>query len=100
MREKFRFKRLEGLISYPLFIFCSKDVENEKRRYRKLVKRLFIEDVSEEIEEHNRGCNQIGERNVQFKAIALLRFSLSVLLTGMTFELGFRERKVIQKLSE
>ncbi|OYT34183.1 transposase, partial [Archaeoglobales archaeon ex4484_92] len=26
--------------------------------------------------------------------------STSVLLTGMTFEFGFREKKVIQKLSE
>jgi len=29
-REKFRFNRLEGLISYPLFIFNSKNVEKEK----------------------------------------------------------------------
>ena len=28
------------------------------------------------------------------------RYSLSVLLTGMTFEFGFREKMVIQKLSE
>jgi len=38
-KEKFRFERLEGLISY-LFIFNS-NVEKEKKRYRKLVKRFI-----------------------------------------------------------
>ncbi len=28
-------------MSYPLFIFNSKNVEKEKKRYRKIVKRLF-----------------------------------------------------------
>jgi len=40
-RKNFRLEKLEGLISYPLFIFNSKNVEKEKRRYKKLVKRLF-----------------------------------------------------------
>ena len=40
-RKDFSLERLEGLISYPLFIFNSKNVEREKRRYKKLVKRLF-----------------------------------------------------------
>jgi len=40
-KKYFRQRRLEGLISYPLFIFNSKNVEKEKKRYKKLVKRLF-----------------------------------------------------------
>ena len=40
-RKNFRLEKLGGLISYPLFIFNSKNVEKEKKRYRKLVKRLF-----------------------------------------------------------
>jgi len=40
-KKHFRFERLEGLISYPLFIFNSKNVEKEKKRYNKLVKKLF-----------------------------------------------------------
>jgi len=40
-RKKFRFEKLKGLLSYPLFIFSSKNVEKEKKRYRKLVKKLF-----------------------------------------------------------
>ncbi len=39
-KKNFRFEKLEGLISYPLTIFNSKNVEKEKRRYRKLVKSL------------------------------------------------------------
>ncbi len=40
-RKNFRLEKLEGLISYPLFIFNSKNVEREKRKYRRLVNRLF-----------------------------------------------------------
>ncbi len=39
--EKFGLNRFEGLISYPLFMFNSKNIEKEKKRYSKLVKRLF-----------------------------------------------------------
>jgi hypothetical protein len=108
-REKFRFGRLEGLLSYPLFIFNSKNVEKEKRKYRKLVRRLFeglkqnlktlraiIEDVI-----------KLGKEAYGMKRLHCYDFEpvkkrcfLSVLLTGMTFEFGFREKKVIQKLSE
>ena len=35
-KVNFKFERLESLISYPLFIFNSKNVEREKRRYKKL----------------------------------------------------------------
>ena len=37
-KKYFRIERLEGLISYPLFIFNSNNVEKERKRYRKLVK--------------------------------------------------------------
>ena len=40
-KKNFRFERLKGLISYPLFIFNSKNVGKEKERYRKLVRKLF-----------------------------------------------------------
>jgi len=41
LKKNFRFERLKGLISYPLFIFNSKNVEKEKKGYRKLVRNLF-----------------------------------------------------------
>ncbi|AGK61233.1 hypothetical protein Asulf_01237 [Archaeoglobus sulfaticallidus PM70-1] len=40
-REKFRLEKLKDVLSYPLFIFYSKNVEKEKKKYRNLVKRLF-----------------------------------------------------------
>ena len=107
-KKNFRFERLKGLISYPLFIFNSKNVE-EKKRYRKLVKRLFeglklnlkslraiVEDVIK------LGKEAFSLKRLRCYAFELVkkRCSFSVLLTGMTFEFGFREKRVIQKLSE
>ncbi len=108
-KKNFRLEKLEGLISYPLFIFNSKNVEKEKRRYRKLVKRLF-----EGLKENLKKLRSIIEDVIKFgkEAFSLRRLhcydfepvrkrcSLSVLLTGMTVKLGFREKRVIQKLSE
>jgi len=33
-REKFRFEKLKGMISYPLTVFYSKNVEKEKKMYK------------------------------------------------------------------
>ena len=97
-KKNFRFERLKGLISYPLFIFNSKNVEKEKKRYKKLVKKLFeglklnlktlrsiIEDVI-----------KLGKEAFSLKRLHCYSFesvkkwcSTSVLLTGMTFEFGF-----------
>ena len=108
-KKNFRFERLKGLISYPLFIFNSKNVEEEKKRYRKLVRKLFeglklnlktlrsiIEDVIK------LGKEAYGMRDLHcydFEPVRK-RYSLSVLLAGITIKLGFREKSVIQKLSE
>ena len=96
------------LISYPLFIFNSKNVGKEKERYRKLVRKLFeglklnlkslraiVEDVI-----------KLGKEAFSLKRLHCYAFepvkkrcSISVLLTGITFKLGFREKSVIQELS-
>ena len=101
--------RLEGLISYPLFIFNSKNDEKEKKRYKKLVRKLFeglklnlktlrsiIEDVIK------LGKEAYGMRDLHCYSFEPVkkRCSIFVLLAGMTFKLGFREKSVIQKLSE
>ena len=108
-RKNFRLEKLEGLISYPLFIFNSKNVEKEKRRYKKLVKRLF-EGLKENLKKLRSiiedviklGKEAYGMRDFHYYAFEPVkkRCSLSVLLTGMTFEFGFREKRVVQKLSE
>jgi len=108
-REKFRFNRLEGLISYPLFIFNSKNVEKEKRRYRRLVKKLFegLKQNLKTLRSIIEDVIKLGKEAYGMKRLHCYDFepvkkwcSTSVLLTGMTFECGFREKKVIQKLSE
>jgi len=96
-KKNFRFNRLEGLLSYPLFIFNSKNVEKEKKRYRRLVKKLveglktnlkklraIIEDVIK------LGKEAYGMRDFHcydYEPVKK-RCSFSVLLTGMTFEFG------------
>ena len=97
------------MISYPLTIFYSENVEKEKKRYRKLAKRLFdglktnLKSLRSIIEDVIKlGKEAYGMRDLHCYSFELVkkRCSLSVLLTGMTFKLGFREKKVIQKLSE
>ncbi len=64
---------LKRLISYPLFIF-SKNVEKEKKKYRKLVKKLFeglrlnLKSLRSIVED----VIKLGKEALQFEAIALL----------------------------
>ncbi len=88
-RKNFRLDKLEGLISYPLFIFNSK-VEEEKRRYRKLFKRLF-EGLKEDLKKLRsiiEGVIKLGKEAFSLKRLHCYalepvrkRCSLSVLLT-------------------
>jgi len=108
-REKFRLEKLRGMISYPLTVFCSKNVEKEKKKYRKLVKKLFeglkknlksLRSIIEDVIKLGKEAYGMKRLHCYDFEPAKKRCSLSVLLTGMTFELGFREKRVIQKLSE
>ena len=108
-KKNFRFERLEGLISYPLFIFNSKNVEKEEKRYRRFVKRLFeglrlnlksLRSIIEDVIKLGKEAFSLRQLHCYtFKPVKKM-CSLSVPLTGMTFEFGFREKKVIQRLSE
>jgi len=77
-KKNFRFERLKGLISYPLFVFNSKNVEKERKRYRKLVRKLF-EGLKLNLKSlrYSRGRNKTGKRSFQFEEIALLCFRTS-----------------------
>ena len=108
-KKNFRFNRLEGLISYPLFIFNSKNVEKEKKRYRKLVRKLFeglklnlksLRAIVEDVIKLGKEAYGMRDLHCYDYEPVKKRCSLSVLLTGITFKLGFREKKVIQRLSE
>jgi len=108
-RKNFRLEKLEGLISYPLFIFNSKNVEKEKRKYKKLVKRLFeglkmnlktLRSIIEDVIKLGKEAFSLKQLHCYSFEPVKKRCSLSVLLTGMTIKLGFREKKLIQRLSE
>ena len=107
--KNFRQRRLEGLISYPLFIFNSKNVEKEKRKYRRLVKKLFeglrlnlksLRAIVEDVIKLGKEAFSLKKLHCYDFEPVKKRCSLFVLLTGMTFKLGFREKRVIQMLSE
>ncbi len=108
-KKNFRFERLKGLISYPLFIFNSKNVEEEKKRYKKLVERLFeglkmnlkkLRSIIEDVIKLGKEAFSLKRLHCYDFEPVRKRCSLSVLLMGMTVKLGFREKKVIQRLSE
>jgi len=93
-------------LSYPLTVFCSKNVEKEKRRYRKLLKKLFegLKENLKTLRSIIEDVIKLGKEAYGMKRLHCYSFesvkkwcSASVILTGMTFEFGFREKKVIQK---
>jgi len=95
------------MLSYHLFIFNSKNVEGEKREYRKLVKRLI-----DGLKNNLKGLKSVIEDMIKLgkEAFSLRRLhcynfepvrkrcSLSVLLIGIAIDMGFKEKKVIQRL--
>ncbi len=108
-KKNFRLEKLDGLVSYPLFIFNSKNVEKEKRKYRKLVKRLFeglkmnlktLRSIIEDVIKLGKEAFSLKRLHCYDFEPVRKRCSVSVLLTGMTIKLGFREKKLIQRLSE
>lgn len=108
-KKNFRFERLKGLISYPLSIFNSKNLENEKKRYKKIVKRLFeglrlnlktLRSIIEDVIKLGKEALSLRDLHCYTFRSVKKRCSLSVLLTGITLKLGFKEKKVIQRLSE
>ena len=108
-KKKFKLEKLKGMLSYPLTVLCSKNVEKEKKKYRKLVSRLIdgLKTNLKSLRSIIKDVIKLGKEAYSMKRLHCYDFepvkkrcSLSVLLTGMTFKLGFREKKVIQKLSE
>ena len=108
-RKNFREERLKGMVSYPLSIFASKNVEKEKKRYRKLVRKLFeglkqnlktLRSIIEDVIKLGKEAFSLRDLHCYTVDSVRKKCALSVLLVGMTVKLGFREKKVIQRLSE
>jgi hypothetical protein len=109
-RSNFHIERLDGMLSYPLSIFNSKSLDEEKKRFRALKVRLMglllkwqeFKAVRSAIEDVFKLAKSFGLRRLhRYTSSSVLKFAaLNVLLVGVVVALGFREKKVLQRLAE
>ena len=109
-RNNFDINRLDGLLSYPLSIFNSKSLNEEKRRFKALKAKLInlllrwqdFKAVRSAIEDVFKLAKSMGLRKLhRYTRRSVYKFAaLNVLLVGVVVALGFREKKVLQRLAE
>ena len=109
-RSNFKIGRLNGLLSYPLSIFGSKNLSEEKKRFGALKARLMnllrrwheFRAVRSVIEDVFKLAKSFGLRRLhRYTRRSVLKFAaLNVLLVDVIVALGFREKKVLQRLAE
>jgi len=109
-RKNFDIDRLNGMLSYPLSIFGSKSLDEEKRRFRALKTKLMsllkrwgeFKPVRAVIEDVFKLAKSFGLRRLhRYTMRSVYKFvALNVLLIGIVVALGFREKKVLQRLAE
>lgn len=109
-RNNFDVERLDGLLSYPLSIFDSKNLYEERRRFKALKSRLMnllqrwheFKVVRSAIEDVFKLAKSFGLRKLhRYTRRSVLKFAaLNVLLVGIVVALGFREKRVLQRLAE
>jgi len=109
-RSNFKINRLDGMLSYPLGIFSSKRLKEEKRRFKALKTKLMgllqrweeFKSVRSAIEDVFKLAKSFGLRKLhRYTGKSVYKFAtLNVLLVGVVVALGFREKKVLQRLAE
>jgi hypothetical protein len=109
-RSNFDISRLDGMLSYPLSIFDSKNLDEEKRRFKTLKAKLInllrrwqeFKAVRSAIEDVFKLAKSFGLRRLhRYTKRSVLKFvALNVLLVGIVVAMGFREKKVLQRLAE
>jgi len=109
-RSNFDLERLDGLLSYPLSIFDSKSLDEEKRRFRVLKSKLLsllqrwreFKAVRSVIEDVFKLAKSFGLRRLhRYTSRSVYKYAvLNVLLIGLVAALGFREKKMLQRLAE
>ena len=109
-RSNFDINRLDGMLSYPLSIFGSKSLEEERRRFKALKTRLIsllrrwvdFKHVRAVIEDVFKLAKSFRLRRLhRYTRISVYKFAaMNVLLVGIIVALGFREKKVLQRLAE
>ena len=109
-RSNFRMERLNSLLSYPLSIFNSKNFTRERRLFKALKAKLF--NLLESWESYKSERSLIEDVFKLSKSMSLKKLhrytmrsvykfaALNVLLVDLIAALGFRERKVLQRLAE
>ena len=109
-RSNFDIQRLDGMLSYPLSIFSSKNLNEERRRFKALKVRLMdllrrwedFKPIRSVIEDVFKLAKSFGLRRLhRYTRNSVLKFAaLNVLLVGVVVALGFREKRVLQRLAE
>jgi hypothetical protein len=109
-RDNFNLDRLDGLMSYPLNLFDSKNLEKEKELFIKLKAKLMnflskwtgFKPVRSVIEDVFKVCKSMGLRNLhRYSMRSVYKYTVvNVLLIGMVVAVGIREKRVLQRLAE
>ena len=109
-RSNFDIQRLDGMLSYPLSIFNSKSLNEERRRFKALKAKLMnllqrwheFKPVRSAIEDVFKLAKSFGLRNLhRYTRRSVYKFvAVNVLLVGVVVAMGFREKKVLQRLAE
>ncbi|MBE8540065.1 transposase [Geoglobus acetivorans] len=109
-RSNFDIERLDGLLSYPLSIFDSKNLKKEMKLFKSLKAKLMnllqrwesFKSVRSVIEDVFKLAKSFSLRKLhRYTMRSVYKFAaLNVLLIGIVVAFGFREKKVLQKLAE
>jgi len=109
-RDSFNLNKLDGLMSYPLYLFDSKNLVKEKEVFRRLKAKLMsllskwndFKPIRSLIEDIFKLSKSMGLRNLhRYTMRSVYKYTVvNVLLIGVVVAVGVREKKLLQKLSE
>ena len=109
-RSNFRMERLDGLLSYPLIIFDSKNLKKEIKLFKDLKAKLMgllenwqsFKSIRSMIEDVFKLAKSFSLRRLhRYTMRSVCKFvAMNVLLVGVVVALGFKEKKVLQRLAE
>ncbi len=109
-RSNFKLKRLDRLLSYPLSVFSSKNLKGERKLFKTLKAKLLdllekwkgFKSVRSMVEDVFKLAKSMSLRSLHHYTIrSVYKFvAMNVLLVGVVVALGFREKRVLQRMAE
>ncbi|WP_456369782.1 transposase [Geoglobus sp.] len=109
-RKNFDTDRLNGMLSYPLSVFDSRNLKEDMKLFRGLKRKLMtlpenwqsFRSIRSMIEDVFKLAKSFGLRRLhRYTRRSVYKFvALNVLLVGVVVALAFREKKVLQRLAE